>query len=380
MSKKMADRRKPQAEERFIERRAQVDRRRGMQSSHKWRYPSWSEQRVQYVARYVLWLTGVIYFNGIFEYRSPWMSLKQVNIYLSVYFLFVTFSYMHARVKEHSPLRFRLTMWVDILSVSIGVLNDPFVVPLMSMIYIIIVLGNGMRYSMRLFAEALVGSFIAAMIVLTLRYTVSISSITPGVVFLYVFAAMILVYAYILMRRIDVTHQNLQQSSRLDHLTGLLNRNALMDSAKTFFSGLKPGKDRVIVMFADMDKFKEVNDTLGHAVGDRVLVEIANIIKCSIRDYDIAARYGGDEFVIVIDDIGMEHADQISRRIQKSVCRWGEENAIDVNITIGIGEAPRHGNNLDGVLELVDRALYYSKSKQGPGGICHADIVKTQPG
>ncbi len=372
----MADRRKYQKNKGFDERRVQSDRRKRIQSNTQWRYPSWSEQRLQYITRYLILVTGLIYFNVIFEYSSSWMSITQLNLYLCGYFLFVTLSFMFARTKQHSPLRFRLAMWIDIFSVSIGVLNDPFVVPLSSMVYIIIVLGNGMRYSMRLFAEALIGAFVAAMSVLTLRYAGSINSISPGVIFLYVFAAMILVYAYILMRRIDITHQNLQESSRLDHLTGLLNRNALMETANFYFDGLKTDKDRVIVMFTDLDKFKEVNDTLGHAVGDRVLVEISKIIKHAIRDDDIAARYGGDEFVLIVNDIDMEQADEIGRRIQESVRGWGQENAIDISVTIGIGEAPRHGNSLDAVLELVDRALYYSKSKQGRGGICHADIIQ----
>jgi diguanylate cyclase (GGDEF)-like protein len=372
----MADRRKCQKKEGFVERRARSDRRKRLQAESQWRYPGWNEQRLQYITRYVLLATGLVYFNRIFEYNSTWMSLTQLNLYLCGYFLFVTISFMYARARQHSPLRFRVAMWVDIISVSIGVLNDPFVVPLSSMVYIIIVLGNGMRYSMRLFSEALIGSFAAAMSAITFRYTGSVDSVSSGVIFLYIFAAMILVYAYILMHRIDITHRSLQKSSRLDHLTGLFNRNALMDTANVYFDGLKADRDRVIVMFTDLDKFKDVNDTMGHAVGDRVLVEVSNIIKNSIRDYDIAARYGGDEFVLIINDIDMQKADEIGRRIQESVRRWGQKNDIHISVSIGIGEAPRHGNSLDDVLELVDRALYHSKSQQGSGGICNADIVQ----
>ncbi|GBE00425.1 putative diguanylate cyclase YcdT [bacterium BMS3Abin07] len=378
----MADRRKYQKKKGFIDRRTHPDRRRDKQShKQQWRYPSWSEQRLQYITRYVLLVTGLIYFNGMFEYSSSWMSITQLNLFLFGYVLFVTISFIFAHIKHHSPLRFRIAMWVDIFAVSIGVLNDPFVVPLCSLVYIIIVLGNGMRYSMSLFVEALAGSFASAMIVLTMRYAGSVYSITPGVVFLYVFATMILVYSYILMQRIDVAHQNLQESSRIDHLTGLLNRSALMESVKSCFSCLETGNgnDRLVVMFADMDKFKQVNDTLGHAVGDQVLVEIANIIRYSVRGDDIAARYGGDEFVLVIRDIGMGQADMISKRIQESVRTWGRENGIDVSLSIGIGEAPTHGNSFDVVLESVDRALYYSKSTHGPGGVCHADTAQVQP-
>jgi diguanylate cyclase (GGDEF)-like protein len=372
----MADRRKYQNEEGYVKRRSRPDRRKGKRSHPEGRIPGWDEQRLQYITRLVLFMTGVIYFNFIFEYNSPWMSLRQFNLFLFLYCLFVIITLFSARRKLYSPIRFRLTMWVDILSVSIGVLNDPFVVPLVSLVYIIIVLGNGMRYNMRIFTEALAGSVIAALTALTVRYYGSFTTITPGVIFLYIFAIMIIVYSYVLMHRIDNRHRELHQSSRCDYLTGLLNRSALIESAKTFFSGLQTGGEKMIVMFADMDRFKEVNDTMGHAVGDRVLMEVAGIIKRSVRDDDIAARYGGDEFVLIIRESGMEEASHISRRIQDAVRHWGEENGINISVSIGIGEAPRHGNSLDVILDLVDEALYSSKKEQGPGGICYADAAR----
>ncbi len=125
-------------------------------------------------------------------------------------------------------------------------------------------------------------------------------------------------------------------------------------------------------MFADMDRFKSVNDGKGHAVGDQVLQKLGDILHDAIRDGDVAARYGGDEFVILLNDASLDEGEQIARRIQARVQDFAREQALDFGVTIALGEAPTHGTTIDALMDRVDEALYRSKAQGGAGGIGRA--------
>ena len=103
-----------------------------------------------------------------------------INVMFCTYFAWLALAYGHAWRVRYSTRRFRVAMWIDVACVSVVVLNDPFVVPITSLVYIVIVLGNGMRYGMQCFSEALIGSLIAAMVTLSVRYLGSMDEVTPG--------------------------------------------------------------------------------------------------------------------------------------------------------------------------------------------------------
>ncbi len=336
------------------------------------RYPSWNEQRVQFFTRYMFLLFGTLFFNLVGGVEPTYFSLTQLNITFVGYFLANTALFLHA---QHHPVhipRFYTAMWLDIAMVSVCVLNDPYVIPPSMLVYIMVVLGNGMRYGMRVFAVSLAGCFIATMIVLTVRYTVNGSVLTPGLLFLNLFGGIILIYAYILMGRIEGNRSRLEQSSRQDVLTGLLNRRALMDAAQVLFQRIQRNQSGFVMLFADLDKFKAINDVLGHTTGDRVLKQFSDIVRHSIRGTDVAARFGGDEFVMLLDDTSLKEAERVALRIQAQVEQWATENGIDFSVTIGLGEAPAHGEDFASLLEQVDKALYYSKAEHTGGGLAYA--------
>lgn len=325
--------------------------------------PRWADQRLQFITRYVFSTIGLIYFNFVFEYNSPWLSLEFVTATLLLYMVWVTFWFVRARRVPFSPRRVRVTMWGDVVAVSVTVLTDPFVAPISSLVYMLIVLGNGMRYGMRFFAEALVATFAAGLVALSLRYWADLDLLQPGVLFLNLFGAMVLIYAYVLMSRVDASRRMLERSSRLDALTGLINRRALFAAADKLLArptGQEPG---LVVMFADLDKFKSVNDTHGHAAGDRVLCEVARILRTSVREDDVVGRYGGDEFVLLLVETGLEQAQEVAQRIEARIGDWAHANALPVSVSLGLGQAPGDGSDLETLLNSVDRALYEKKSR-----------------
>ncbi len=350
-----------------------TDGRRGSELfCDHWYEPRWSDQRLQFITRYVFSSIGLVYFNFVFAYTSPWLSQRFVSGGLLLYMCWVTFWFVRARRVRFSPRRVRITMWGDVVAVSMTVLTDPFVAPISSLVYMLIVLGNGMRYGMRYFAEALMATFAAALVVLTLRYSADIRLMHPGVLFLNLFAALVLVYAYILMSRVDASRRMLERSSRLDALTGLINRRALFAAAEKLLNPEDGAPRQVVVMFADLDKFKAINDTRGHAEGDRVLCEVARILRTSLRDSDVVARYGGDEFVMLLVDSDLQQANVAAERIRTRIEDWAHANDLPLSASIGLGEAPGDGTDLGTLLASVDRALYNKKASNGHGDLSHA--------
>jgi len=357
------------------DRRKIVDRRTLPVAEGGVRHATWSEQRIQYVTRYLFIVLGVLFFNLAQNFKPTWMTLGHLNVFFGLMTLIISINFWHASRHLYCVPRYRFAMWLDILAVSICISNDPYEIPPSLIVYILVVLGNGMRYGMPFFAEAVVGSFIGGSIALVTRQIHSGLEVPPGMIFLTVFAAIVLVYAYILMGRIETSRKQLERSSNTDTLTGLMNRRALLEAADGLFERLNEHGGRLVMMFADMDRFKSVNDGAGHAVGDQVLQRLGEILRESIRGGDVAARYGGDEFVILLNDASLDEGEQIARRIQARVQDFARKQGLDFGVTIALGEAPTHGTTIDTLMDRVDEALYRSKSQRGAGGIGRAIAI-----
>lgn len=363
------------------ERRRRADRRAGPnQPAPGYRYPSWPEQRIQFITRYVFLALGVLFFNLVEGVQPAFWSLQQLNIALGLYFIVNTLLFAHAHRYHIHRRRYYTAMWVDILITSVCVLNDPYPIPPSLLVFIMVVLGNGMRYGMRLFAVSLAGSFAATMLVLSLRFALGGGELSPGLLFMNVFGGIILVYAYILMGRIERSRRELELHSNLDTLTGLLNRRALYDVADAMFQRLQRQQTTFAMLFADLDKFKAVNDEFGHAAGDQVLQAFADIMRRTVRSTDVTARFGGDEFVMLLEDTSLAEAGVVALRIQQQVADWARQHGIDFSVSFGLGEAPTHGENFAGLLEQVDQAMYDSKTRHAGGGLACAMCADATPG
>ena len=353
------------------ERRSQERRMRD--STHqRLRFPSFAEQRIQFITRYVFLALGLSFTNLVSFSFSPYISPEIINWVGVVYFIFISLAFYHAWRWPANLTRYRITMWVDIFLVTLGVVNDPYDIPPALVVFIMIALGNGMRYGMRMFGEALVGCFIAAVLALSVRFAFTAHTVSIGLGFLTLFGSIILLYSYILMARIENARNNLERSSRQDALTALLNRMGLQETANFLFKDMDAYGGIATVMFVDLDQFKSVNDTHGHAVGDETLCHFVDILRRNIRAVDIAARYGGDEFIVLMPETTIKHGEQAARRVQADFAAWAAEAGLPCNASIGLSEAPRDGRNLDQLLVAADAALYHVKSIQS-GGVMSVD-------
>jgi diguanylate cyclase (GGDEF)-like protein len=150
-----------------------------------------------------------------------------------------------------------------------------------------------------------------------------------------------------------------------DHLTGLPNRNLLHDRLDTALRHARRRRERVAVMFLDLDHFKVINDSLGHPAGDAVLVAVAERLRAAVRGADTVARMGGDEFIVLLRDVrGPEDAVAVGEKLVRAVARpvqaMGHE--LHPGLSVGISLFPEHGDGADMLLKHADTALYEAKS------------------
>jgi diguanylate cyclase (GGDEF)-like protein/PAS domain S-box-containing protein len=151
-----------------------------------------------------------------------------------------------------------------------------------------------------------------------------------------------------------------------DALTSLPNRTLFHDNLNNAIHIAKRNKYKIAILFLDLNRFKEVNDTLGHEVGDRLLKEVAMRLKESVREEDTVARLGGDEFAIILPEL-KENKDAIiiAQKIIRNVHKEfliGQETLFP-STSIGISIYPEHADNVDTLVKLADKAMYVAKEK-----------------
>jgi diguanylate cyclase (GGDEF)-like protein len=149
-----------------------------------------------------------------------------------------------------------------------------------------------------------------------------------------------------------------------DPLTGLHNRRTLESHMQSMIEHAESSNAKFTILIADIDDFKVVNDTYGHANGDIVLQKIADILRDMTRPNDYLCRWGGEEFLVVLSGIGMEHGVPVAERIRSKVEAYEFHlNGVPVHCTISIGAAEyRPGNSSKDLFKLADMHLYFGKT------------------
>lgn len=188
---------------------------------------------------------------------------------------------------------------------------------------------------------------------------------------------------------LDLHHseRNNRQMAHHDLLTGLPNRALNLKLFSELLDGPWPETgspaSKLTVFCLDLDGFKGVNDRLGHAAGDAVLVAVANRLRASVRDADYVCRIGGDEFVILLPNITDGEAAAVARRIISRISEPFEfAPTARVGASIGLASAPRDGMTADELLSAADRAMYEAKRRGKGGFVVHApgtDVLTLAP-
>lgn len=158
-----------------------------------------------------------------------------------------------------------------------------------------------------------------------------------------------------------------KHSAVIDSLTGLYNRRFFDEMLGKQMALANRREEPLSLLIADLDNFKDFNDTYGHIAGDRVLQQVASIMKDSIRSSDILARYGGEEFAIIMPTTDMTNATEKAEEIRQHVESNNFDNIVagktfKITISIGVASSPEHGTEYDTLAGAADKALYKAKN------------------
>lgn|GEM_PF-744375 len=173
-------------------------------------------------------------------------------------------------------------------------------------------------------------------------------------------------YIYTTMR--DLTKQKeaearILQLAQYDVLTGLPNRTLLTDRVNQAINSAQRNEQSLALMFFDLDRFKNVNDSLGHSIGDELLVQVSQRLLRLVRDQDTVSRLGGDEFVLLLIDTGAEGAVHVAEKVMNAIRAPYRIQHHEINVTLSVGIAlyPVDGEDFDGLLKSADIAMYRAK-------------------
>ena len=159
------------------------------------------------------------------------------------------------------------------------------------------------------------------------------------------------------------------QLSRVDPLTGLLNRRAFQEFALPMLGLIARHKRRGALILSDLDHFKKLNDTFGHPAGDAMLVAVSHALKSSVRQEDVVCRFGGEEFLIFLTEVKIGGIEVTVNRCLDAIRSIKAEDFIPEKnyrqtISMGVAFIPEHGSKLEHLIAIADSALYQAK-RQG---------------
>jgi len=170
-----------------------------------------------------------------------------------------------------------------------------------------------------------------------------------------------------------------EKKARVDELTRLLNRRSLdeMIDSEIGRHGRYGGVFTLAIL--DLDSFKSFNDTYGHLSGDRLLRDVGHIIKSAIRNVDLAFRYGGDEFAILLPQTGMADALQVLERVREKIAKIVDSGDIHVTSSIGLASWPDDGISHTDIIAAADSTLYRAKRNGGNRSYCASGTASSSP-
>jgi diguanylate cyclase (GGDEF)-like protein len=163
--------------------------------------------------------------------------------------------------------------------------------------------------------------------------------------------------------RLTLINKELEHLALYDGLTDLPNRSLIKDRLQQGLFTAKREKEQLTIMMIDLDRFKDINDTLGHNVGDELLTQVGTRFSKALRTTDTVGRLGGDEFAVIVPDANVKKAILVAKNLLKSLEHpfEVEHNSFDVEASIGIAVYPEHGQDILTLLKHADVAMYIAK-------------------
>jgi len=174
----------------------------------------------------------------------------------------------------------------------------------------------------------------------------------------------------------EIIERQIRNEALLDSLTGLPNRTLFHESVRRAISEAQPGGDELAVFVMDLDRFKAVNDALGHQCGDRLLQEVGRRLQEALREGDSISRFGSDEFAVLVPKARRPQVLEVVRRVRAAIERSVDLDGLPVNLSVSIGISvyPRDGNDVESLLRCADTAMYVAKDANLGYGFYDASV------
>jgi diguanylate cyclase (GGDEF)-like protein len=171
-------------------------------------------------------------------------------------------------------------------------------------------------------------------------------------------------------REIEALSEKLFIEATHDALTSLANRRMFFEQLELAYANTKRQNASLALAYIDLDKFKHINDTLGHAAGDQLLITVAARMQKVLREGDTLARLGGDEFAIILQQTSDEALMQLEKRLRENVCEPVviEQNVVTPNFSIGFARYPQDADSMQALLHFADELMYRQKARRRETG------------
>ncbi|MBM7603929.1 diguanylate cyclase (GGDEF)-like protein [Metabacillus crassostreae] len=178
-----------------------------------------------------------------------------------------------------------------------------------------------------------------------------------------------------------INYQSLQKSAMYDHLTNVLNRKYFLDKANNLMKESIELNQNVTIILIDIDHFKQVNDTYGHNTGDKAIIFVAGQIKEIIKDIGVVGRYGGEEFIALLNNVGEKKALEISELLIKTlhIHPFSVEDGESLFLTVSIGVCSNTNNknlSINNMIQLADESLYKAKNMGRDQVVIYNDYIE----
>lgn len=302
----------------------------------------------------------VYFYTDYFVSRVDPTSLFVARVIVAVSFIMSTGIFAHIVWRPgQSVMRRLLGVVHDVTAISSGIYLGEGAGAAVAVIYLWITIGNGFRYGVPyLYFSAVLCLSGFAFVYFSSEYWQ-----TQKVLSLNIVLTMLIVSPFVgsLLKSLHAARDMLQKQASTDTLTGLLSRMEMDAAIETLFKGEHSGH---ILLFCDLDRFKKVNDVAGHAAGDKLLTDIGEIIRKSVRRDDLCGRMGGDEFCVLLRDCKLETGREIAEKIRSKTTgyrlAWGTDY---FSVGVSIGVAPSGAvNDAESLFRLADAACYAAKN------------------
>ena len=231
-------------------------------------------------------------------------------------------------------------------------------------IYLWVTFGNGFRYGLRaLYASQALSVAGFSLVIAVVPFWREHALLAGG---LLVLLAAVPAYGAVLLSTIEQANSRLREQAMRDVLTGLYNRRYLIDALERELHRARRSDEQLGVLVIDIDHFKRINDSFGHAAGDEVLRSVAQFMLTMVRAGDVLCRYGGEEFVLLQTEAAPEALLQRADALRCDIARHAIEHhgtpIGTITLSIGIALFPEHGATAEAVLRAADDALYRAKA------------------